>query len=141
MKGHIRKKRQLIILIKVFLENFKFYIKLYKILGKGLYNRWKSKIPKSYYSALTFRKKKKLKHGFYFKWDRYQKVIRRSSPLGSYFYWFMHINKMEYIIFYFKYYFISILKSNYFFFVIFYIILLFFIIKYYKKFLYKLKIF
>jgi hypothetical protein len=136
LKGHIRKKRQLMILVKVFLENFKLYIQLYKFIGKGLYNRWKCKIPKNYYSALTFRKKKKLKHGFYFKWDRYQKVIRRSSPMGSYFYWFLHINKFEYIICYFKYYFISSFISNYFFFVYVYIILLFLIIKYYSNFLY-----
>jgi hypothetical protein len=127
------------ILIKIFLENFKLYIKLYKGLGKGLYNRWKCKVPKSYYSALTFRRKKKLKHGFYFKWDRYQHVIRRSSPLGSYFYWFMHINKFNYIMCYFKYYFISSFISNYFFFIFFYNILLFFIIKYYRSFWYKLK--
>jgi hypothetical protein len=130
----------LMILIKVFLENFKLYIKLYKILGKGLYNRWKCKIPKNYYSALTFRKKKKLKHGFYFKWDRYQKVIRRSSPLGSYFYWFLHINKFEYIICNFKYCFISSFMSNYFVFIYFYIVLLFFIIKYFKKNYFNLKI-
>ena len=133
LKGHIRKKRQWLILIKVFLENFKLYINFYRCLGKGLYNKWKCKIPKNYYSALTFRKKKKLRHGFFFKWDRYQKVIRRASPLGSYFYWYLHINKLEYFICYFKYYFISCYYSNYFFFIYFYFFLFIFIIFYYKN--------
>jgi hypothetical protein len=133
LKGHVRKKRQWLILIKIFLENFKLYNNFYKCLGKGLYNKWKCKIPKNYYSALTFRKKKKLRHGFFLKWDRYQKVIRRSSPLGSYFYWFLHINKLDYYICYFKYYFISSYYSNYFFFIYFYLFMFIFIIKYYKN--------
>jgi hypothetical protein len=139
LKGHVRKKRQLIILIKIFLENFKLYVKIYKFIGKGLYNKWKCKIPKNYYSTLTFRKKKKLKHGFYFKWDRYQKVIRRSSPLGSYFYWFLHINKLNYSINFLNYFFVSSFFTIYYKFICLYIFIFFLIIKYLNNYFLKVK--
>jgi len=35
------------------------------------------------------------------------------SPLGSYYYWFAHINKWHYFICYYKYFFNSICKSYY----------------------------
>ena len=41
---------------------------------------------KIYEGIRLHRNKKKLKYGYFFKWDRYQRQMIRVSPLGSYYY-------------------------------------------------------
>jgi len=76
------------------------------------------------------KKKKRLKKGFFFKWDRSKKFFVKLSPMGSYYYWFARINKVNYYISFYKFYFKSILKSYYIInIIILYILLLFLILK------------
>lgn len=58
LKGHLRNKRKLIIFFKLFFDNFKIYIKLFKFVGDGIYNKYKVRYPKNYYNTVTLRKKK-----------------------------------------------------------------------------------
>jgi hypothetical protein len=67
LKGHLRAKRKLIIFIKLFLDNFKMYIKFFKLIGEGIYTNHKVRYPKNYYNTQLIRKKKKLKFGYFFK--------------------------------------------------------------------------
>jgi hypothetical protein len=61
------KKRRLIIIIKLFLDNFKAYIKLNRLIGsRNVYSMHKTKAPKNFYNLSTLRKKKKNKKGLFF---------------------------------------------------------------------------
>jgi hypothetical protein len=134
LRGHVLKKRKLIILCKIFLDNFKLYIKLFKLLGEQtLYHKQKSKYIRNYLNTQLYRKKKKMR-GLFFKWERYNDLYLRMSPMGSYYYWFAHINKWHYFICYYKYFFNSIFKCYYIkYFNFIFLILLFFIFKKYKN--------
>ena len=129
LKGHIRNKRKLIIFFKIFLDNFKFYIKLFKFIGDGIYRKAKARYPKNFYNSPLLRKKKRLKHGYFFKWDRFSFSIIRMLPLGTYYYWFFNINRWEYFFSYYKYFFNFVLKSNYFCILYIYILILIYLIK------------
>jgi hypothetical protein len=68
LRGHILKKRRFVIITKLLLDNFKFYIKFNKVIGDlNVYSRRKLRIPKHYNSSFLIRKKKKIKRGFFFK--------------------------------------------------------------------------
>jgi len=108
------KKRRLVILLKIFLDNFKFYIKLNRFIGDlNSYFHKKMKIPRNYHSSILFRKKKRVKRGFFFKWDRFRSLYVKLSPLGTYYYWFARINKLTYYISFYKFFFNTIFKSFY----------------------------
>ncbi len=136
LKGHVLIKRRVILILKVFLDNFKWFIKLFKIIGDGVNVVFKHRHPKTYKGVYVTRNRKKLKFGYFFKWDRMHKQRLHISPLGSYYYWFFKINKIEYFLNIRKYFFNVSIKSNYFYWINIYF-LLFFIIKkkFYKKFL------
>jgi hypothetical protein len=87
LRGHILKKRKLMIFLKIFLDNFKIYVKLVKLLGDQAFCRkFKVKHLKNNLSSYIYRKKRRLKKSFFFKWDRLQHLYIRMSPLGSYYY-------------------------------------------------------
>jgi len=132
LKGHIRIKRQYFLFLKVFLNNFKFYVQLSKLIGlNNYYTSHKKKLPRNYQNGTRYRRKRKLKLGYFFKWDRFSNTLVRLSSLGNYFYWFSHINKWEYFLSYRKYFFNFSYQSNYFYLI--YIYILFFIGWNYKK--------
>ena len=112
LRGHILIKRRVFLILKIFLDNFKWFIKLFKIIGDGVNLIFKHRHPKTYKGVSSLRNKKKLKYGYFFKWDRMQKQRLHISPLGSYYYWFFRINKMEYFFSIRKYYLNRILNSN-----------------------------
>jgi len=100
---------------KLFLNNFKIYVQLSKLIGlNNYYTSHKKKSPRNYQNGTRFRRKRKLKFGFFFKWDRFNNTLVRLSSLGNYFYWFAHINKWEYFLSYKKYFFNFSYQSNYF---------------------------
>jgi len=96
MRGHIRLKRKYIILLKVFFDNFKLYVRIFKVIGNYGYFQYKRKIPKSYINSYAHKKKKRLRFGGYFKLDRYQQFFIRLLPMGNYYYWFKKINQYHY---------------------------------------------
>ena len=114
LRGHILKKRKLVVLLKVFLDNFKIYVKLVKLLGDQVFNhKLKSKYVRNNLNSYIYHKKRKLRKDYFFKWDRLNNLYLRMSPLGSYYYWFSRIDKWHYFICYYKYFFNSIYKSYY----------------------------
>jgi hypothetical protein len=114
LRGHITKKYKLIILSKVFLDNFKNYVKLVKLLGDQVFHhKFKSRYVRNNLNSYLYRRKRKVRKNYFFKWDRLNRLYLRMSPLGSYYYWFSHINKWHYFICYYKYFFNSIYKSYY----------------------------
>ena len=121
--------------LKIFLDNFKIYVKLVKLLGDQVFNnRFKSRYIKNNLGSYIYRKKKKLKIHQFFKWDRLLNLYIKMSSMGSYYYWFSHINKWHYYICYYKYFFNSIYKTFYIkYFILFYLILCFVIYKKYCK--------
>ena len=134
LKGHVLIKRRVLFVIKVLLHSFNWYIKLFKFIGHGFSVIFKYKTMKIYEGIRLHRNKKKLKYGYFFKWDRYQRQMIRVSPLGSYYYWFFKINRKEYFFSYYKYFFNFSFKSNYFCYIYFYIIIMLFLIeKKYKQ--------
>jgi hypothetical protein len=125
LKGHIRIKRRYFLFFKVCLNNFKFYVQLSKLIGlNNYYTSHKRKLPRNYLNGTRYRRKRKLKFGFFFKWDRFSNTLVRLSSLGNYFYWFAHINKWEYFLSYKKYFFNFSYQSNYFYFIYIYIVFL-----------------
>ena len=87
LKGHIRIKRQYFLFLKVFLNNFKFYVQLSKLIGlNNYYTSHKKKLPRNYQNGTRYRRKRKLKLGYFFKWDRFSNTLVRLSSLGNYFY-------------------------------------------------------
>jgi hypothetical protein len=129
LRGHVLIKRRVILILKVFLDNFKWFIKLFKLIGDGVNVIFKHRHPKTYKGIYVTRNRKKLKFGYFFKWDRMHKQRLHISPLGSYYYWFFRINKFEYFLNIRKYYFNMSIKSNYFYGIYIYFILLFCIFK------------
>lgn len=68
LKGHIRIKRRYFLLLKVCLNNFKFYVQLSKLIGlNNYYTSHKKKLPRNYLNGSRYRRKRKLKLGFFFK--------------------------------------------------------------------------
>ena len=134
LRGHVLKKRKLIIYLKIFLDNFKIYVKFVKIFGEQIfYHKLKSKYIVNYSNFHLYNKKRELRYDSFFKWDRYNNLYIKMSPLGSYYYWFSHINKLHYFICYYKYFFNSIYMSYYIkYFNFIFILLCFFIYKYYN---------
>ena len=125
LKGHIRIKRRYFLLLRVCLNNFKFYVQLSKLIGlNNYYTSHKKKLPRNYLNGTRYRRKRKLKFGFFFKWDRFSNTLVRLSSLGNYFYWFAHINKWEYFLSYKKYFFNFSYNSNYYYFIYIYIVFL-----------------
>jgi hypothetical protein len=122
LKGHIRIKRRFILLLKLFLNNFKLYINIFKIIGKNQYSGWRVKYPRTY-QGIRVKARKKFKYGFYLKWNRFSKTFLKMTPLGSYYYWFFRINKYEYYLSFYKYSFNFCIKSNYFKYVYLYVII------------------
>jgi hypothetical protein len=52
----------------MFFDNFKWYVKLNKIIGGfNSYHKRKMRYPRAYYHSILFRKRKKLKKGFFFR--------------------------------------------------------------------------
>jgi len=141
LKSHRRIQRRWTLLLQLCLTKFKWYIKLYKIIGRKPYSGWLVKYPKTY-KGIHLRNKKKIKYGYYFKWNKLTKTYIRMSTMGPYFYWFFKINKYEYFLKCHKYLFNFSYKSNYFYYIYVYIFILL-LIKYkyiYKKFkLFKFK--
>jgi len=114
LRGHVLKKYKVFIYLKVFFDNFKVYVKIIKLFGDQVfYRKFKSRYVRNDLSWHIGRKKKKLRNNFFFKWDRLNNIYLRMSPLGSYYYWFAHINKWHYFICYYKYFFNTIYKSCY----------------------------
>jgi hypothetical protein len=134
LKGHIRIKRRYFLFLKICLNNFKFYVQLSKLIGlNNYYTSHKRKLPRNYLNGTRYRRKRKLKFGYFFKWDRFNNSLIRLSSLGNYFYWFTHINKWEYFLSYKKYFFNFSYNSNYFYFIYIYIIFLVVKLWNYKK--------
>lgn len=134
LKGHIRIKRRYFLLFKVFLNNFKFYVQLSKLIGlNNYYTSHRRKSPRNYHNGTRYKRKRKLKFGYFFKWDRFNNTLVRLSSLGNYFYWFSHINKWEYFLSYKKYFFNFSYKSNYFYLIYIYIVYLIVKLWNYKK--------
>jgi hypothetical protein len=123
LKGHLRIRRRTSLLLKLLLNNFKWYIKLFKIIGDKQYSGWKLRHPRTD-NGITIRNKKKLRYGYFFKWNRFTKTYIRITHLGSYYYWFFRINRYEYFLSYFKYFFNYSYKSNYFWYIYIYIFIL-----------------
>ena len=62
LRGHILKKRKLVIFLKVFLDNFKVYIKMVKLLGEqDFYHKHKVKHVRNYLNNQIYRRKRKIK--------------------------------------------------------------------------------
>jgi hypothetical protein len=87
MSGHLKFKRRLIILIKVFLDNFNIYIKIVKFMGDdSIYAEFKMKELRDIENTeLPVRRRRLVIHSF-FKRDRFRKFYTRISSLGSYYY-------------------------------------------------------
>jgi hypothetical protein len=110
----VLKKHKIFIYLKIFFDNFKIYAKIVKFLGdQTFYHKFKIRYIKNDLNWFMNRKKKKLKNNFFFRWDRLNSIYLRMSPLGSYYYWFSHINKWHYFICYYKYFFNTVYKSVY----------------------------
>jgi len=108
------KKRRFIILIKLFLDNFKVYIKFNRFVGfRNVYSKRKTKYPKNFYNANLLRKEKKIKIGYFFKWDRFKLLYLKISSMGTYYYWFTRIEKIKYYIDFNKFFFNTIYNSLY----------------------------
>lgn len=119
-RGHSRIKNRWFVLFKILLNKFKLYIKIFKIIGDKQYSGWKVKYPKNYI-GINAKTKKKLKIGYFLKFNRFVKLNVRVNTIGSYYYWFLKINRSEYILKSSKYFFNFSYKSNYFYYVYIYI--------------------
>ena len=135
MSGHLKFKRRLIILIKVFLDNFNIYIKIVKFMGDdSIYAEFKMKELRDIENTeLPVRRRRLVIHSF-FKRDRFRKFYTRISSLGSYYYWFFKLNKKKYYLDFYKYFFLFIILSNYYIYIfIIYIISLILLLFFFKK--------
>lgn len=133
LKNLIIRKRRWHAILKMFFDNFKWYVKLNRLMGTlNSYWKKKPKYPRNYYNSIVFRKRKKLKRGFFFRWERFRNLYVKMAPLGSYYYWYGHLNKKKFYMCYYKFFFISIYKTKYYkYLVLLYIILILYI---YRKF-------
>jgi len=129
------KKRRFLIILKLFLDNFKVYIKYNRFIGgRNIYSIRKIKIPKNFYNCNTLRKKRRIKRGYFFKWDRFRGLYLKLSPMGSYYYWFVKIEKFKYYVDFNLYFFNSILKSIYYIYILpIYILIYYSLIKWSMK--------
>jgi hypothetical protein len=119
LRGLIIKKRRAFVILKMFFDNFRWYVKLNKIVGGfNSYHKRKMKYPRAYYHSILFRKRKKLKKGFFFRWDRFRNLYVKMAPLGSYYYWYEHLNKKKAYMCNYKFFFNSIYKTKYYKFII-----------------------
>lgn len=148
LKGHLLIRYKMLLILQVLLDNFKWYINLYKYFGTGtniVYNPKFIKTDQGYshnYKLVSRNNTKNVSDQIvpaFHIFDRSVKMYTRLSPLGNYYYWFHKINKIEYFISYKNYFLNLTYKSVYFYYSYIYIFFLIIIFKwkYYKNFLVK----
>lgn len=81
------KRRRFFMMIRLFLDNFKFMIKLNRFVGsRSVYTKRKMKAPRTYYNYNIIRRKKHIRRGYFFRFDRFKRLYCHLSPMGSYYY-------------------------------------------------------
>lgn len=134
-RGTLTKKRRFVILLKLFVDNFKCLIKLNCLIGsRNVFTKFKLRAGKNYYNHNLITRRKRIRCGFLFKWDRFKNLYVKLSPLGPYYYWFAQIDKVKYYIDCNKFFFNTIYFSIYYSYIIpLYVFCIYYLYKFYTK--------